>query len=234
MSGLPLGKPGVFSIRQLKTKNKNSFIFYILLVELMFFAVLRRTFARYFVDVFRFFFRTSLKANQIREQLVQSEWQSFLFNLLFVGSTATFLALLADFYQVAAGLRMESLLLLAIVGLLLIYTGKWCLLRIVGWLFQEAQLADMYIFIVFLVNKVMGILLLPFLVIMAFAPAAVSEIAVIVALIAIGVLLLYRFLLGYQAVFADSRLSRFHFLLYVLATEISPLLFLYRVTVSNF
>ncbi len=233
-SGIPLGKPGVFSICQPKLKSKDNTLFYLLLVVLLFFAILRRTFARYFVDLFRFFFRTSLKANQIREQLVQSSWQSFLFNSFFVFSAAIFLALFLDSYKLFHPRPVLFVFLIVAGGIILIYTGKWCMLRIVGWLFHEPQLADMYIFIVFLVNKVMGVVLLPLLVLMAFAPPAVGEVAQLIALIIIGLLALYRFLLGYQAVFSESRLSRFHFLLYVISMEMAPMLLLYRVTVNNF
>ncbi len=40
-----------------------------------------------------------------------------------------------------------------------IYIGKFILLKMIGWMFNIRSAADTYIFIVFLVNKMMGIYL---------------------------------------------------------------------------
>ena len=48
------------------------YLFYYLVFLLILFGLLRRVFAKYFYDLFRVFFRTTLKQRQTQEQLLQS------------------------------------------------------------------------------------------------------------------------------------------------------------------
>ncbi|MFO0415549.1 MAG: DUF4271 domain-containing protein [Bacteroidota bacterium] len=233
-SFLPVGKEGQKLIRKDKIKSKLQWHFYYLFLVFFFFAVIKLLYPRYLNDLFRVFFRTSLKANQIKEQLVASVWQSMLFNLLFFLSAGFYLYLLMARYQFPF-YKSEVVLLLVCTGLFLsIYLGKYLFLRLAGWLFNVNQAADTYVFIVFLVNKMAGIILLPFLIVIAFAPAIIAEAAIIISFIVLTVLIFYRSLLGYQTGTGISKLSNFHFFIYVMAMEISPLMILTRLLLNIF
>jgi hypothetical protein len=52
---------------------------------------------------------------------------------------------------------------------LLVYLVKYLFLLFTGWVFNSQEATGSYVFVVFLVNKVMGVLLIPFLLIFAFA-----------------------------------------------------------------
>ncbi|HQX96982.1 MAG TPA: hypothetical protein PLT02_08770, partial [Chitinophagaceae bacterium] len=72
----PIAKDGS-SIKIFKGKE---FIFYLLIFLLIVFAVLRQFFPKYFNDLFRVFFRTTLNQTQIREQLMQTPLPSLMLN----------------------------------------------------------------------------------------------------------------------------------------------------------
>jgi hypothetical protein len=55
-----------------------------------------------------------------------------------------------------------------IAGISIIYFIKYLGLKLSGWLFNMQEAANSYIFIVFVINKMIGILLLPFLILLAF------------------------------------------------------------------
>jgi len=233
-SFLPVGKEGQGLSLKLKYKNKLQWHFHYLFLVFLFFAVIKLLYPRYLNDLFRVFFRTSLKANQIKEQLVASVWQSLLFNLLFFISAGFYLYLLLVHYEFSF-YKSEPVLLLICTGVFLaVYLGKYLFLRFAGWLFNTDQAADTYVFIVFLVNKMAGIILLPFLVVIAFAPAMVSETAIILSFIILTVLFVYRSLLGYQTGSGISKLNNFHFFIYVMAMEIAPLMILTRLLLNIF
>jgi len=233
-SFIPVGKPGYFLIQQKKIKDEKSWMFYYLFLILFLFSLLKLAYPRYLQDLLRVFFRTSLKANQIREQLVQSTWQSLVFNGLFCLSAGYYLFLLADQYNLSFRVNVRWIPIIAGFAVLLSYLFKYFFLRLTGWIFQVERTTDTYIFIVFLVNKVLGIVLLPFLVILSFAPPLFCEIGFTVSLAAAGILLFYRYLLGYQAGITETRFSRFHFFIYILAMEVAPLLLIYRLLFNFF
>ena len=107
--------------------------------------------------------------------------------------------------------------------------GKFILLKMIGWMFNIRTATDTYIFIVFLVNKMMGIYLLPALLFMAFAKGIFLTILITLTYCFIVVLFIYRFIIAYRPVRNEIKLSRFHFFIYLCAFEIAPLLLIYKV-----
>jgi hypothetical protein len=73
-----------------------------------------------------------------------------------------------------------------------------------------------------------GILLLPFLVLLAFSVNGVYSSGLTLSLCLTGGLLVYRFVLSFAAVRNQVRVNPFHFFLYLCAFEIAPLLLIYK------
>jgi hypothetical protein len=94
--------------------------------------------------------------------------------------------------------------------------------------------AAAYIFIVFIINKVIGIFLLPVNILLAFIDEPFFSTVLVLSWVGIGVLFLYRFILGYSAIRNEVRFNLFHFFLYLCAFEAAPLLLIYRLLLLNF
>jgi hypothetical protein len=75
---------------------------------------------------------------------------------------------------------------------------------------------------------VIGIFLLPFLVLIAFTSGGLYQVAMVLSWCVIGSLFIYRFFLSFSAVRNQIKVRPFHFLLYLLAFEIAPLLLIYK------
>ncbi len=88
--------------------------------------------------------------------------------------------------------------------------------------------ADSYIFIVFVINKMIGVFLLPVIIILAFTGGKIYDIGIGFSYFVIGAFLLYRFILAYSSIRNQVRFSLFHFFLYVIAFEILPLFIIYK------
>ncbi|HEX4956732.1 MAG TPA: DUF4271 domain-containing protein [Lacibacter sp.] len=226
-------KPAMVVQQPKKIVSKDWLFYYILGLFLMF-AALRLTYARYFNDLFRFFFRTSLRVNQIREQLVQSGLQSLLYNIFFACSFGVYVYLLTTHFKNSLEISEWLIPVGATVGLLLMYLGKYLFLLFSGWLFGMKTATETYMFIVFLINKVAGIAILPFLLVIAFALPEIASVGVTLSLVLVTGLFLYRFLRAYQPVQSEIKVSRLHFFIYFLAVEIAPLLIIYKVLVRYF
>lgn len=209
-------------------------MFYVISALVLVFALLRLAFAKYFYDLFRVFFRTTMKQRQIREQLMQTPLPSLAFNLFFIASAGLYIDFILFHFEFRPVENFWLLYLYCCIGLTAIYVGKFIGLKICGWLFNMRQAADSYIFIVFIINKVIGIFLLPFLVLLAFSAEPIRSIGMTLSWCGIGMLLLYRFILGYSAVRNEVRFNLFHFFLYICAFEIAPLLLIYRLLLFFF
>jgi hypothetical protein len=203
-------------------------LFYVIIALLMMFALLKLGFVKYFNDLFRVFFRTTLKQRQIKEQLIQTPLPSLVFNAFFVASAGLYADLILHYYEFTPVDNFWLLYLYCCIGLSIIYLVKFLGLKICGWLFNMQQAADSYIFIVFIINKVIGISVLPFLALLTFTDGTIYIVSLVLSWCTIGGLFLYRFILGYAAFRNEVRFNLFHFFLYLCAFEIAPLLLIYK------
>ncbi|MCG2614146.1 DUF4271 domain-containing protein [Terrimonas sp. NA20] len=218
----------------LKVFKGKETLFYVIMALVLAFALLKLAFAKYFSDLFRVFFQTTMKQRQIREQLMQTPVASLGFNIFFLSATGLYVNFLLFHFNVRPVSNFWVLYLYCCAGLAAIYVGKFLVLKLCGWMFNVRQAADSYIFIVFIINKVIGIFLLPFLALLAFSAEPMRSIALTLSWAGIGMLFLYRFILGYAAARNEVRFNLFHFLLYILAFEAAPLLLIYRLLLFFF
>jgi hypothetical protein len=213
---------------QLKIFEGRELLFYMFVFLLIVFAFLKQIFPKYFSDLFRLFFRTTIKQKQVREQLMQTPLPSLMLNGFFVVSVALYISFLVQHYKAGSTDNFWLMFFYAVIGLSAAYFVKFIGLKISGWLFSMQEAADSYIFIVFIVNKMIGILLLPLLIILAFSPGNVYMAGLTISWCLLGGLLLYRFILTWSAVRNQIKVNIFHFFLYLLAFEIAPLLLVYK------
>jgi len=210
------------------------YLFYYLIFLLILFGLLRRAFAKYFYDLFRVFFKTTLKQRQTQEQLLQSSLASVFMNSFFVLSAGLYVNFLLQYFHLVISDNFWLQYVYCIGALAAIYLVKFIGLKITGWLFNVSNTTDSYIFIVFIINKMLGIFLLPFLLLLAFANDPLYSYSMFISWIGLGLLLIYRFILSYNAVRKDVKLNSFHFILYILGFEVIPLLLIYKLLLIIF
>jgi hypothetical protein len=222
-------KDGVVKIFTSKEK-----IFYYLIFLFLLLGLLRQAFTQYFNNFFRVFFRSTLKQRQEREQLVQSPLPSVLLNCFFVLSVGLYITFLLSHFQHLANGNFWLQYVYCMGAIAFIYITKFLGLKLTGWLFHVNEITESYIFIVFIINKMMGIVLLPFVVLFAFTTGDVYTASLDISWIIIALLFGYRFILSYEAVRKEIKLNPFHFILYICAFEIVPLLLIYKLLLIIF
>jgi hypothetical protein len=228
-----------FPAQNLKEGDKKIFtgkeyLFYYLVFLLILFGLLRRAFAKYFYDLFRVFFKTTLKQRQTQEQLLQSSLASVFMNSFFVLSAGLYVNFLLQYFQLEISDNFWLQYVYCAGALAAIYSVKFIGLKITGWLFNVSNATDSYTFIVFIINKMLGIFLLPFLLLLAFASDPLYGSAMVISWLGIGLLLIYRFILSYGALRKEVKLNSFHFILYILGFEVIPLLLIYKLLLIIF
>lgn len=204
-------------------------MFYFLFGLLFYVAVIRAFFRKYMDNITTLFFRATMRQQQLREQLSQAAWPSLFLNILFVCTAGMFLAFCALYYNI---IPEQNLWLLWGYGCLLvlgIYMGKFIFLKTIGWIFNVSNATDTYIFIIFMVNKMIGIFLVPVLVLMAFPYKPFLPVVMTLTFIILALSMGYRFIISYKPIRNEIKVSRFHFFIYLCAFEIAPLLLIYKV-----
>ncbi len=215
--------PVRYSISEKKREGKEV-LFYSIIALLILFAVFKNSFRRYLSDLFSSYFRTTVRQRQIKEQLLQNPLPSMLFNVFFVLSGALFLSLLLQHFGVVEDMPFWMLAVYSAIALAIIYAVKFVLLKFFGWVLRLSDATDTYIFVIFSTNKVLGILLLPFTILLAFTYGAVNGAAVTLSLILVAGLFAYCYFLTYISINRMVQINLFHFLLYLAAFEFIPVL----------
>ena len=210
------------------TKTNTDYLFYLLAAIILLLGTIRYLFPKYFGDLFGLFFKVTFRQKAVRERLLENSIPSMLMNGLFICSGGLFLLFISQYYHWSLQQSFWYNLSFWILLLAIVYGFKLILLRAMGWLFQMPETSNTYSFIVFMVNKVTGVLLIPFVVLMAFGPVSLRPVLVPTALFLLVGMFFYRYLISYPSIRSSLRLNQFHFFLYLCAFEIVPLLLIYK------
>lgn len=230
---LPMHSPALYMLINYHQPQTKDELFYLMAGVIFIMAFIRLTFSKYFRNLFLLFFQTSIRQKQTRDQLLQDNLASLLMNFLFVISGGLYVTLLVryknwtdiNFWWLAAG---------AAVVLLLVYLGKYLFLLFTGWVFNTREAAGSYVFVVFLVNKILGVLLIPFLLILSFAGPGLVNIGITLSVGMICLLLGYRYWVSFLAIRNKLKVNALHFLLYLCAVELLPLALICKVLMNYF
>lgn len=222
------GKPRAM-LMQPRTVDNKDVLFYLLAGLLFYFAIIRIFFGKYLSNISTLFFRVTMRQQQLRDQLSQAPLPSLLLNILFVITGGMFLAFLAQYYNMLPRQNFWLLWVWGAAVVMAVYLGKFIILKVIGWIFNVSNATDTYIFIIFMVNKMVGICLIPALILMAFPFKSFLSAVITLTFVMLAAALGYRFLISYKPIRHEIKVSRFHFFVYLCAFEIAPLLLIYKV-----
>ncbi len=218
---------------QVKNHEHKEEAFYLLAFIVLFFALIRAMFFKYVQNLFTIMFRATLKQKQLREQLAQTPLPSFLLNIFFVMVAATFASFLFRYYGLFENVNFWLIVLYSAVVISVIYLLKFLGLKFIGWVFNLKSTINSYIFIVFLINKLLAVFLVPLMILIAFQ-AEKAAVWITVSYILISIALIYRYLASYGPIRNEIKVKQVHFFLYLCAFEIAPLLLIYKVLLNFF
>ncbi|MEO5500588.1 MAG: DUF4271 domain-containing protein [Ginsengibacter sp.] len=223
-----LKDPPVYFLNEKRNVEGKEYLFYSIFVLLLFLGFLKTFYAGYFNNLFRVFFNTSLRQSQLTDQLLQAKLPSFLLNIFFIVSGGFYLWLLLLFYKPPHYIENHWLFPVCVGLITVIYLIKFLILKILGWVADVVPVVNNYIFIIFLINKIMGIILVPFIIMMAFMPAMWMHTAALVSFLVLGLLFLARYAKSYSLIDRQLKMNHFHFAIYAIAAEIIPMLLIFK------
>jgi hypothetical protein len=223
----------VYKIEQRFALPDKDLLFYLILILIFLFGFVNNVFPQYFSKLFKQFSQSSLRMIQYREQLLQNSLGSLIINICFILSFSLMSTLLIFNRHLLTLSFWEGFFYINLFFTFL-YIGKYISLQIAGYVFNSKELVNTYIFVVFMINKVLGVLLVPFILVLAFAKPIFHPYAIGGAALITVLLILYRYLFSLTSVRNKLHISSFHFFLYLCAFEILPLTILYKFIVQYF
>jgi hypothetical protein len=223
----------IYKIEQRFSLPDKDFLFYLIVAILLLYGFINTIYPQYFPKLFSQFNQSTTRMLQNRDQLLQNGFASLTLNICFILSFSLMASLLIFNNHLLPISFWQGYLYISIFFTTL-YLVKYICLEVAGAIFNTRELVKSYVFVVFMVNKVLGFLLVPFVLILAFAKPMYYTAAIYGAAGVSVLLLLYRYLFSITSVRNKLHLSSFHFFLYLCAFEILPLLILYKLVVQYF
>ncbi|WP_276132297.1 DUF4271 domain-containing protein [Polluticoccus soli] len=223
---------GIQREKEFKDKTPD---FYLLLTLCMFLGIIRVIDPKYFGQLWKSFRNPAGSSRHVKDQLENASFSAVLANLFFAMTAGAYIYYLIKLFipQRTGDIPPSLLIVMLIAGMMVIYLVKYAVMRFSGWAFKVEGITQHYVFNVFLINKLIGILLLPFTILLAFAEPALSGPAVILSLILVGLLLINRYTRSWQVFGSFFQYSRFHFFMYLCASELLPLAVLTKLLVRG-
>ena len=117
---------------------------------------------------------------------------------------------------------------LCVAGVALITLIRHTLLKVIAAIFPFYKEINLFSFTITIFHQAMGLLLVPFVIFIAFAPTTVQNIALYIGLGIVVFIYAYRSMRGFIIASKYILEYRFHFLLYLCAVEIAPMLILVK------
>lgn len=203
--------------------------FLVLAILIALLGIFRVTNPSYFRNLFRAFRNPTLSTRQLREQLRQNSAATLVMDVFFCISLGLYLFHLLRYTHYTQGQGQlgrfpPGIIMLGCVLLfIVVYMVRFLFLKFTGWVFKIPEITDNYTFNVFLINKILGIAIIPFTIILAFGQGAWVQVALLVSGIVVLILLLNRYLRSGVAFGYFLKFSKFHFFMYLCASELLPL-----------
>jgi hypothetical protein len=209
--------------------------FYLLLTLCLILGLIRYMDTRYFGNLWRAFWNPTLSNRQLKDQLQGAGLPNFLMNIFFAFAGGAYMYYIVRYFTpISSGVIPPSLLIIMLIaGTGFIYVIKYSAVRFSGWAFRLEGITEHYLFNVFLINKILAITLIPFIIVLAFADHNLARQIVVISFITSGILLLNRYIRSWQVFGSFFQYSKFHFFMYLCASELLPLAVLMKILVKG-
>ncbi|MEO9051497.1 MAG: DUF4271 domain-containing protein [Ginsengibacter sp.] len=218
----------VYFIEEERHPSGKEFLFYSLCTIVLILGIFKAFYNGYFKNLFRVYFNTSLRQTQLADQLLQAKLPSFILNIFFAITTGIYIWLLFSYYHPPRLISSRLLLPFCIISVAMLYFIKYCLLKFMGWVSGTQPTIDNYIFAIFMVNKIIGIFLVPVIILLAFLIPEWVPVVSNISFMILGLFFLSRYIKSYGAIEKKIPLNPFHFIIYIIGAEIFPLIIIYK------
>ncbi len=216
-----------YDLQPLRRVESKTWLFYTLLIPVLLFAYLSFNFRKDLSAIWVAFFNRILASQLQREQEATFLVSGVILNLSSVLVLGHYAYFLIKYFKLDWGLEGISLLSVLCLLILGIYLFRFWSLKLQAWIFPFHKELTFYNFQIFLVHKILGLLFLPIVIFLAFAPSA--GLLIWPSIVFGSGIIFYRYFRAFQSAEHHLSLNMFHFFLYLCASEVAPALLMIKV-----
>lgn len=200
------------------------FIAFLLLV----FAILKRYFSRPLFTMVHAFFSNRVLNNLNKEDNLFTSWPFLLLFIQFGFTIGMFFYLVTQYYQVSYGVNGFQFFLTISVFIIILYTLKILLLKLLGHIFNVQKPVHEYIIILYLSYFNLSLLFIPLVVAFALTSLKYGLNYIIISLFLAGIIFTFQVFRAGINILSHYRFSKVYLFLYFCALEICPILILIK------
>ena len=205
-----------------RERLKLEWIFYSFLALFLLLGFIRYVWKDYFDKVFLVYFNRGFILRQKKDLMMLWNLPSMMLNLLFVLSCGFFLFFGMGSNYILTGSDRWQVMIFILFVVMVVYGFKYFFLQFMGWMFRQKEVFDNYSFIVFLNNKIMGVLMLISSFVMAFSSPSSYQSIFTFVLYLIGLLFIIRLFNAFRIFAVQAKAGIFNFLLAFISVELLP------------
>lgn len=197
-------------------------IFYSFAGLFMLLGLVRYLWGEYFDKVFLVYFNQGFILRQKKDAMMMWSLPSVLLNCLFVLSASFFIFFGLGSNNYLIGIDRWQVMLFFLIVISIVYLFKYFLLQFLGWMFKQKEAFEQYSFIVFLNNKIVGVVMLVSSFMMAFSGTDGYENIFKTVLYIIGILFGLRLINAFRIFGLQNKAGIFNILLAFISLEFLP------------
>jgi hypothetical protein len=197
-------------------------IFYSFAGLFMLLGLVRYLWGEYFDKVFLVYFNQGFILRQKKDAMMMWSLPSVLLNCLFVLSASFFIFFGLGSNNYLIGIDRWQVMLFFLIVISIVYLFKYFLLQFLGWMFKQKEAFEQYSFIVFLNNKIVGVVMLVSSFMMAFSGTDGYENMFKTVLYIIGILFGLRLINAFRIFGLQTKAGIFNILLAFISLEFLP------------
>lgn len=219
-------------IYPVKANHKPAFLFIIIVFQIGLLAYLRKSFPKSFEEMTRSLMNLTLAQQLYREQELTMPVSAIFYNINFVLSGGIFLFLLNGHYNWTDNESSFVTMLFFLWAVIVLYSLKYGSMKFAAIIFPFGNEVNHYNFNFFLAQKIIGILLIPINLFIAYSPESLQAVLIIIALILLALFIIGIGLKGLEISRNLLQHDAFHYFIYICALEIAPVCILVKVVVE--
>ncbi len=219
-------------IHPIKTNHKPAFLFILIVFQIGLLAYLRKSFPKSLEEMTRSLMNLTLAQQLYREQELTMPVSAIFYNINFVLSGGIFLFLLNGHYNWTENESSFVTMLFFLWAVIVLYSLKYGSMKFAAIIFPFGNEVNHYNFNFFLAQKIIGILLIPINLFIAYSPESLQAALIIIALILHALFIIGIGLKGLEISRNLLQHDAFHYFIYICALEIAPVCILVKVVVE--
>lgn len=201
----------------------------VLLLLVFFFGMLKKVFSKELVVIIQSFYSNRVLSQINKEDSLFNSWPFIFLYILFGLTIGMFLYLASKYYHFSGPYTGFEWFLILSASVIVLFTLKVIILRMVGFFFGIEKMLKVYISILYLSYFNAAIVFLPIVIALSLAPHRYSEILGCAAILILAIIFAFQFIRAGANILSTYQFPKVYLFLYLCALEICPLLILIKV-----